>query len=325
MKKEKNTEAEVEKKASKKDVKSSENIAPAVTKIGTMLKNVRLEKGLKLVDVAKRLCIRKQYLEAIEDSNYSDIPAFPYGVGFIRSYAEFLGLNSSNIVELYKEETMVKIPAEINISEPQEKSAMPGFLYIVISLLAIGAVYCGWMYLGSGNTEDDQMVAEEQADSSNDMIVIEELNYTPEQTVENSDSVDVEIVSQEPVAEVMNTSVAEPVMEVKSEPKADEYAVSAEEKTATSEEKPAVKIPSKGVFIEVLEETWIEVKTELKLYLSKVLKAGDSYMLPDDKGLILSVGKRDGVNVYVNGVKTDIAHTGRKMNIDIDSYLNANH
>ena len=76
---------------------------PKITKIGAMLKEMRQQKGLKLVDLSKRLCIRKCYLEAIEESNYSEIPPFPYGSGFIRSYATFLGLNSENIIELYRE------------------------------------------------------------------------------------------------------------------------------------------------------------------------------------------------------------------------------
>lgn len=115
-----------------------------VTKVGSLLKEMRLEKGLRLPDVSKRLCIRKLYLEAIEESDYDEIPAFPYGVGFIRSYAEYLGLNGDNIVDLYKEETNATPDKNIYVLEPQGEANVPNRKYLLISLLAIVLVYLGW-------------------------------------------------------------------------------------------------------------------------------------------------------------------------------------
>lgn len=65
----------------------------------------RLKKGLKIADASRDLCIRASYLEAIEAGNYEEIPEPPYGIGFIRSYADYLGLNSARMVQLFKEET----------------------------------------------------------------------------------------------------------------------------------------------------------------------------------------------------------------------------
>ena len=97
MKKEKANSEEKEVKEAK-EVKAQKNAetasskaadkAPAeknVTKVGSLLKEMRIQKGLKLPDIAKKLCIRRIYLEAIEESNYDEIPEFPYGIGFIRS------------------------------------------------------------------------------------------------------------------------------------------------------------------------------------------------------------------------------------------------
>ena len=317
------------KQEAKLSEKSLENVAvaekaPTVTKVGTLLKNMRLEKGLKVVDVAKKLCIRKQYLEAIEESNYNEIPPFPYGVGFVRSYAGYLGLNSGNIVELYKEETKIKNSAELVIAEPQAKSAMPGGIYILASLAALGALYGAWVWWNSNSAEDTpEIVVEEQVGNTPDVVVIEEIDTPEDNNIliddakkgENLSSGDAQItISEDNYNEALQSAVAPaaaqtPVSEVKTE------------EAPVSE----VSIPQKGVYIEILEETWIEVKNSSKLYLSKELKPGDTYTLPNDKGLMLSVGKRGSVNVYVNGTKTDIARTGRQMHIDIDSYLNSNH
>ena len=84
--------------------------------------------------------------------------------------------------------------------------------------------------------------------------------------------------------------------------------------------KPAAPGKSNIVF-EIKKETWIEVKTADKLYLSKVLYAGDSYTLPKAKGLIVSVGRFDGVETFIDGKPVDFLPKDRKMNIDLEAAL----
>lgn len=298
----------------KETEKKEEKKASSVTKVGTLLKNVRLEKGLKLVDIAKTLCIRKQYLEAIEDNNYNEIPAFPYGIGFIRSYANFLGLNSENITELYKEETAVEDSPKIIVNEDPANSNMPGFIYLVISVVAMIVIYGIWKIWNNENNDindNNTYVAEEVSNDNNDIVVIEETNIDSDVATDTS-SENIETPEESNFTNKTTDNIESTPIQQQSQTKED----------VKSE---TLVIPEKGIFIEVLEESWIEVKTDTKLYLSKVLHAGDSYKLPNDAGLILSVGKLGGVNIYVNGKKTDLAQTGKKMNIDIDAYLKANH
>ncbi|MBQ9235259.1 MAG: helix-turn-helix domain-containing protein [Alphaproteobacteria bacterium] len=331
MKKEKTTETASENKATKKETKPAEKPAAAVetaktqtvTKVGSLLKNMRMEKGLKIADIAKTLCIRKQYLEAIEDNNYQEIPDFPYGVGFIRSYADFLGLNSGNIVELFKEETNTQKSDVISVAAPQSTSGMPSVVYVVLSLAALGLIYGAWRWMGNDNSptieEDTAIEIRSNADNDNDIIIVEELV--------NAEGTEAAGGEEAAATEAEETSVPaenEAAKEAVTNEANKETAMA--QTPAKSTERPAQKndingIPQSGIFIEVVDETWVEVKNDLKLYLSKVLKAGDSYTLPNDTGLKLSVGKSNGVNVYVNGEKTDLTHNGKKMNIDIDAYL----
>ena len=124
----------------------------------------------------KKLCIRKCYLDAIEDSNYNELPAFPYGNGFIRSYANFLGLNGDNIVELYKEETTSIKQKDMNVLEPQPEATMPNIHHVVISLLAIALIYAGWMFYNQKQEQIDEKttVSDENNYAGNyeDIVVI---------------------------------------------------------------------------------------------------------------------------------------------------------
>ena len=299
--------------------------APKITKVGAMLKEMRQQKGIKLTDISKTLCIRKFYLDAIEDSDYEAVPAFPYGIGFIRSYANFLGLNGENIVELYKEETNASHTKDMHVLEPQSEASMPSIKYLIISVLAIVLVYAGWAFFY--NEEEllpEEPVVESFADNSeSDIVVVESFNF--EQQIDN------ETVSAEMDENFANT--VEEATNVQSETNTTITEETLSEPVKTEKPTPTVKtetvakpvIPSTGIFIEVLKETWVEVKDDIKLYLSKVLQPGDTYKVQEKRGMILSVGKNDGVNVYVNGVLTQVVRPNKKMNIALDEFLSANH
>ena len=56
------------------------------------LKEVRESYGLKIRDVSRATCICSRYLEAIEEGDFSKIPADVYVRGYIRGYANHLGV-----------------------------------------------------------------------------------------------------------------------------------------------------------------------------------------------------------------------------------------
>ena len=306
-----------------------------MTKVGEMLREVRMQKGLKPSDVAKQLCIRKQYLEAIEDSAYKEIPPFPYGIGFIRSYAKFLGLNSENIVDLYKEETNISDPKDMRILEPQPEASMPNLRYVIIGLVAIILLYAGWVVFNTTSSSDDEeddsieMTYENDASDVNDGVIVVE-DYAADQLVPAAETVVKEVSEPEKELQVTITDATyqEPAPE-KTVPQAAvvepavEQVKTKEEKVETPVVREPVVVPSTGIFIEALEEAWVEVKDDNKLYLSKVLNAGDTYTVPEGHGMVLSVGKDDGIRVYINGVETPVVRPTKRMNISLDAYLNA--
>ena len=74
------------------------------TAVGAFLRASRLRRGEGLAEVASELRIRNVYLEAIEDGRFDLLPGNPYAVGFIRTYAEYLGLDGNRVVERYRDE-----------------------------------------------------------------------------------------------------------------------------------------------------------------------------------------------------------------------------
>ena len=56
------------------------------------LKEIRESSGLKIGDVSRATCICLRYLEAIEEGDFSEIPADVYARGYIRGYANYPGV-----------------------------------------------------------------------------------------------------------------------------------------------------------------------------------------------------------------------------------------
>ncbi len=65
--------------------------------IGAVLERRRREKGLSLRDVEQATKIRTRYLEGLEREDYSVLPDAVYVQGFLKTYANFLGLDGERL------------------------------------------------------------------------------------------------------------------------------------------------------------------------------------------------------------------------------------
>ena len=126
--------------------------------VGHDLRTARQRKGEDLAAASRVLKIRKDHLEALEESNFERLPGRAYALGFIRSYAVYLGLDAAQCVERYKaeiaglgepEEAPEPNDAEIERSLPQG-----GILLIVLILIAVAI---GGYYL---SVSAERMLAE---------------------------------------------------------------------------------------------------------------------------------------------------------------------
>jgi cytoskeleton protein RodZ len=69
--------------------------------IGSSLREARLRQELDFPELEERTKIRPKYLRALEDERFEILPAPTYVRGFLRSYAEALGLDGQPFVDEY--------------------------------------------------------------------------------------------------------------------------------------------------------------------------------------------------------------------------------
>jgi hypothetical protein len=69
--------------------------------IGTSLREARLRQGLDFVEIEQQTKIRTKYLKALEAEQFDVLPAPTYVKGFLRNYADALGLEGQLYVDEY--------------------------------------------------------------------------------------------------------------------------------------------------------------------------------------------------------------------------------
>ena len=141
-----------------------------MSELGSLLKTTREEQKKTIKDVVDDTRIREPFINIMEDGRFKDLPSYLHAYGFVKKYAEFLGLDYENVVwplfsrECPKDGAISKSTTQEEISpedytpqttetsflENGEKtSKKPMYVFFVIIVLA-AVGYAGY-YLYSSN------------------------------------------------------------------------------------------------------------------------------------------------------------------------------
>lgn len=71
---------------------------------GSILKNAREKKGLSHKEIFQEIKIHPRFLQALEESNWSVFSSGVHAKGFLKNYAEYLGLNVDEVLAFFRRE-----------------------------------------------------------------------------------------------------------------------------------------------------------------------------------------------------------------------------
>ncbi len=212
----------------------------------------RLQRGVELREIATELRIQYDYLLAIEEGRFSDLPGPAYVFGFLRSYAIYLDLDADDLVRRFKAETSEFVaPQQLNSLEPYDEGGVPTGALVMLALALVFGAYGGWYYL----TNLDDVASERVSEVPERMVAA--LAPEPEESAALEEPAAVESAEPEPVA--AEPVEPEPVAVEPVEPEPLEAAVE-EPVEAASPPEPAVVL-SEEPFEEILAAA-IEQSTE---------------------------------------------------------------
>ena len=120
--------------------------------VGALLHASRLRCAENIENVAHMLRIRVVYLEAIEDGRFDDLPGPTYALGFVRAYADYLGLDSAEVVRRYKQEIYALTKtSDLVFPSPIPEGGAPGGAIVLVGIVVALLAYGGWYVSTSDN------------------------------------------------------------------------------------------------------------------------------------------------------------------------------
>ena len=240
--------------------------------VGEILRRTRVHYARSIEEVEAALRIQAKQIHAIEVGDTDALPARVYALGFVRSYAEYLGLDGDKIVNLFKAQTGTTTPKpDIKKKVPTAQSNNPPVGIVVGLLVLICALMIGFLSLNA---------SEEKA--------INEPEVVPE------------VPKELRKAALEEKQTPEPAPEPEPEP----------EPTP----QPVVE-KQEGIVLKLVQNSWVEIrdKNNRKL-ISRVLKEGDQYFVPERLGLTISIGNAGGVEIQVDGEPLqDLGESGQVL------------
>lgn len=219
--------------------------------------------------IAKLLCIREEYLTALEQGDYNAIPEVVYILGFARNYAMELGLDPDEVVAKIKKE--LKLVDDCNptlpdddedVKEPvapqkKQKNIKKDFFG-----KASKYIYKHWKWLLGAAAALIIVIA--------GVALVVSLGGGTDTT--NSE-------------EITASIVPEP-----------EYKTEVRERFGTENRATA------KVIVQATKETWVKIEDARgNTVFSRVLVAGDVYYVPDGDKYKGTFGNAGGVDIWVNG------------------------
>lgn len=254
--------------------------------VGEILRRTRVHYGQTLEQIGQILRIRASQLEALETGDISQLPGRVYAIGFVRSYAEYLGLDGDKMVHLFKNQSVGK-SAKVDLQFPvaADDAKAPTFPIVGVGLVVCAIVVILAIVFLSGGKDDDSIplvpdtMQEEVLNEAPSIIPAPELPQPPP------------MVNEEDGDTVTGSATG-----------------------------------VQRVMINVTENSWVEVRNAAdKILLSQVLKKGDQFMVPNEPGMTLSTGNAGALTVILDGKELPklgkIAEVKRKISLNPSDLL----
>ena len=123
---------------------------PGLT-VGALLAEARAAAGRELADLARETRVPMRHLMAIEADDHEALPALPYALGFVKTFARSVGLNPESVGAQFRAETRLTphVPSAPSL-EPLDESRLPSQGLALAGLAVLVLVIGGLGLYGSG-------------------------------------------------------------------------------------------------------------------------------------------------------------------------------
>ena len=271
--------------------------AAEATRLGEELREARMELGVSVADMAERIRIRGVYLVALEEGRLKDLPGQAYVVGFLRNYANALGLNTDEVLRRFREVSVPTGKADLVFPEPVPSRGVPaGAVMLAGAVLAVAA-YVGWYNFSGGAARIVDAVP--PLPPRLEQIAPELPPRTPDtQLAAGVPPSPGSAPTGAPAPNATRSVTLAPLPGAAPQPPGSAPVVAAPGGPAP----PAAPEVSR-ITLRSRSDSWMQLRDtrERRVIADRVLRAGESFSVPGREGLVLSLGRADAVELLVDG------------------------
>lgn len=298
--------------------------------VGALLARTRRSFGQGLPEVSQALRIRESYLLALEEDRHADLPGQTYALGFVRSYADYLGLDGKGLVPRYKDEAQgIERKQPLVFLAPMPEAKVPTGAIILVSILLLAFAYAGWSYFSDQSAPAPSLIAASPLPTATEPASPEPVSPGPAggASAAPTTPASAPAAEQPPVAATggegapanplpgdslggplaaplpgsgETPAAATPPEAAEGEGAGGTLPAAPETQTAAAPAAPVEGGPR--VVLVAKQDSWVQIRdAKEQAILTRVLREGETYEVPDKKGLVLLTGNAGGLVIMLDG------------------------
>lgn len=274
--------------------------------LGKILTQAREKLDLSQDEIASRLNLKKEIIEALDTNSFDDLPAPTYVRGYIRSYARAVNLDADGLIDIYQgtaeepPEILPDVKPKVQASSRDTPVKAMTYLITFTLMILILAWWQGQYIVGPGlfSSKGKTSVGGEYPGG---------FTYTYETVTHKEIPTNAGFKDEAPLSENLEEKESPDILELTETSRLESHKLKSSDKLSIDDlSNLNTQAGSDILNMELTAESWIEVYDVLgqKLYIN-LAKAGEKISLTGIPPLSVKLGNARAVSVYFNGKAFD--------------------
>ena len=256
-------------------------------------------------------------MEAIEDGRIADLPGNAYAMGFLRTYADAMGLDAAEVARRFRAESQeVNRRTELSFPAPVPERGVPAMAVVLLGLVLAGGAYVAWWQFserGSARVETVQPVPERLAplaentappSSPSPQVVSVLPTSSPTSSPGPAPAGAPAVPTPSASPQAAGSSPGQPATQPP--PQGVNGVALPTPPTPPAVAPPVVPAPppqpEARIVLHVKSDTWIQVRERQgQVLLNRVMRNGETWPVPEKAQLLMTTGNAGATELVVDG------------------------
>lgn len=280
-----------------------------VENFGSYLKHERELRGVPLEEIAGTTKIHIRFLKALEENSFDELPGEVFVKGFIRSYANTIGSDVEEILNIYKESVELKKQETPSLPPSSGIKTKTILTFGLLILLIVGSVFGARTLIKKGDGQEEKVPSiQKQAETalpepsaSSDILAVQKNVDVEEAVSAQPETLELPIDQPKQIAQqedLNEKKVVLPQESIELEPQTLSIA-----QIDPSPPNPADMEKPLKLTIRANENSWFNMTIDDFREEDFILPAGTAKTFWGNDVFRLTVGNKTGVELFLNGAK----------------------